>query len=123
MSGYVLIVDDEPDVSSLMEFTIGSMGFDARKASNAKQALEQIDAEPPSLIMLDLVLPDQNGSEILEQLKFNPATASIPVILVSAYADPKKDGGRWPNVVNIMQKSAFGVMEIREAVSSVLGTS
>jgi CheY-like chemotaxis protein len=123
MTGYVLIVDDEPDVTNLIEFTIGSMGYAARKASRGREALALINDEPPSLIMLDLMLPDLNGAEILDQLTVNSQTASIPVILVSAYADPKKDQGRWPNVVNIMQKSAFGVLEIRNAVTQVLGAA
>lgn len=81
--GPILIVDDEEDIRDLLDLHLRREGFQTLLAENALQALEQAKAIP-SLIVLDLMLPDLSGTEVCRRLRADPATASIPVIMLTA---------------------------------------
>ena len=80
----ILAVDDEPNILELLEFNLAASGFNAITASDGEQALAVAGAQHPNLVLLDLMLPDIDGSEVCRRLKSSPATASIPIIMLSA---------------------------------------
>lgn len=80
----VLIVEDEPDIASLVEFHFSREGYPTRTVASGQDALDTVDAEPPGLILLDIMLPDVDGLEVCRKLKRDPATSDIPIIMVSA---------------------------------------
>jgi len=80
----VLLVEDEPDLVRLMEFNLQQAGFETRAVGRASDALRVAQADPPDVILLDLMLPDGSGTEVCRQLKASPATRSVPVIMVTA---------------------------------------
>jgi CheY-like chemotaxis protein len=80
----VLLVEDEPDLVRLMEFNLQQAGFETRAVGRASDALRVALADPPDVILLDLMLPDGSGTEVCRQLKAAPATRSVPVIMVTA---------------------------------------
>jgi two-component system phosphate regulon response regulator PhoB len=84
MDPKVLIVEDEPDVAELIAINLKRNGFLPVKAQNADEAFRCIEGGLPALVLLDIMLPDSSGMEICRQLKSVPATAKIPVIIVSA---------------------------------------
>jgi CheY-like chemotaxis protein len=83
MGNTVLVVDDRPDARYSLGHPLATAGFDVRETATGREALRlarlQVDA-----IVLDLVLPDMNGYDVLRKLKDDPATRSIPVILKTA---------------------------------------
>jgi DNA-binding response OmpR family regulator len=79
----VLVVDDEPDVADLIRDTLRAEGFRAQVAHDGKQALELIRKKRPDLVILDLMMPHLTGFEVLEQLRQEPHTASIPVLILT----------------------------------------
>jgi DNA-binding response OmpR family regulator len=87
----VLVVDDRPDARNSMVGPLAVAGFDVRETATGREALRlarlQIDA-----IVLDLILPDMDGYEVLRGLKADPATSHIPVILKTA--TPRDEGHR-----------------------------
>jgi two-component system phosphate regulon response regulator PhoB len=83
----VLIVDDEPDIREVMRFALESASFTAIEASHADEARKSIMASLPDLILLDWMLPGRSGLELAQQLRQNPKTRSIPIIMVSAKCD------------------------------------
>jgi len=84
----VLIVDDEPDLVMPLEYALSREGFRTRTAANATEALRiATEGEAPSLVLLDLMLPDLPGTEVFRRLRSNPSTAEVPVIMVTARAD------------------------------------
>lgn len=91
----VLVVDDEPDVLVLCEVNLELEGFDVRTASDGVQALEAVAGERPDVILLDVKLPRMDGFTTLERLQADPATADIPVILLTAYAMPSDQIRGW----------------------------
>lgn len=84
MSESILIVDDEPDLLEMVEFNLEKAGFRVLTAATGSQALSVARAERPALILLDLMLPDVQGTEVCRILKSEERTRDIPVIMVTA---------------------------------------
>jgi two-component system phosphate regulon response regulator PhoB len=82
----ILIVDDEPEAVELVEFNLKQAGFEVVAAADGAEALQKARAELPSLIVLDLMLPEIDGLEICRMLRRDPATAAVPIIMVTAKA-------------------------------------
>lgn len=84
MATRVLVVEDEPDIRNLVVFHLEREGFTSRTARTGPEALRQVKTSPPDLILLDLMLPELDGLEVCRRLRGDPATASIPVIMLTA---------------------------------------
>lgn len=82
--GTILIVDDTPDNLNLLSRILADYGYTIRTAATGSRALRSIANELPDLILLDIMLPDLSGYEISKQLKYDTATAHIPIIFISA---------------------------------------
>jgi two-component system phosphate regulon response regulator PhoB len=80
----ILIVEDEKDIVQVLEFALRQAGFDTASAGDAAEALGRIREKQPDLVVLDLMLPDLPGTEICRQLKSNPKTAAMPVMMLTA---------------------------------------
>jgi two-component system phosphate regulon response regulator PhoB len=80
----VLIVDDEKDLRSLLDFNLRKAGYRTVHAANGSEALARASSHHPDLILLDLNLPDLPGTEVCRQLKADPATEAIPIVMLTA---------------------------------------
>jgi diguanylate cyclase (GGDEF)-like protein len=80
----ILIVDDNPDNLRLLAKILESQGYIVRKALNGRMALQGVQRDPPTLILLDINMPEMNGYEVCQKLKASEASAQIPVIFISA---------------------------------------
>ncbi|OGP13045.1 MAG: DNA-binding response regulator [Deltaproteobacteria bacterium GWA2_54_12] len=80
----VLVVDDEPDILNLLEYNLKRSGFQVLLAKDGPEAIEAVKAHRPDLVLLDIMLPDMEGTEVLRSLKSFESTASIPVIMLTA---------------------------------------
>jgi CheY-like chemotaxis protein len=80
----VLVVDDEPDVAKIISINLEMEGYDARVAYNGRQALDEIALKKPDCILLDIMMPEMDGWEVLRILKDDSNTADIPVVVVTA---------------------------------------
>jgi DNA-binding response OmpR family regulator len=85
MSHRILIVDDQPELAGMMADLLGDAGYDTRTAANGREALADVQADPPDLLLLDVQMPELDGFELATMLKADPATATIPIIMVSAH--------------------------------------
>jgi two-component system alkaline phosphatase synthesis response regulator PhoP len=72
--GKVLVVDDEVNITQILEFSIGAEGFDVITAQNGEEAIEKARREQPDLIILDVMMPKIDGYEACRILKANPLT-------------------------------------------------
>ncbi len=82
----ILSVDDERDVTTLVNFHLTRAGFNVVTAASGREALDSIALQCPDLIILDLMLPDIDGFGICEILRRHPETATIPIIILTAWA-------------------------------------
>lgn len=81
----VLIVDDEVNILLSLEFLMQQSGYDVVTASDAESALEKIRNQPPSLVLLDISLPGMSGFDLLEILRSEEPTRSLPIIMLTAH--------------------------------------
>jgi two-component system, sensor histidine kinase and response regulator len=84
----ILVVDDEPDVVSLLERTLRADGFEVLTAFDGIGALDVIMAEKPDLVLLDIMMPMMSGYEVCAQVKSNPQTKDIPIVCLSSAHTP-----------------------------------
>ncbi len=80
----ILVVDDDPELVELLRFNLKRAGFSIGTATNGIDALKKARSLGPDLILLDLMLPDLDGFSVCEILRRDPATASTPIILLTA---------------------------------------
>lgn len=83
----VLVVDDNPDNLSTMRAMLQSRGYQACVVASAEAAEQQIKRRPPDVILLDVMLPGKSGYQLCQELKSNPATRLIPVIIITGLSD------------------------------------
>ena len=83
----ILIVDDEPDVVDLLVFNLQKAGFKTLTARDGPAALQKARNELPALIVLDLMLPGIDGTDVCRQLRADPKTATIPIVMLTAKAE------------------------------------
>ncbi len=86
MRSRILVVDDEPEAVELVEFNLKKAGFDVICATDGAQAVRKARSDRPDLIVLDLMMPEIDGLEVCKILRRDPATARIPIIMLTAKA-------------------------------------
>ncbi len=80
----ILLVDDERDLLSLLDFNLRAAGFETLLATTGEQALSHLRRRIPDIVLLDLMLPDVPGTEVCRQLKSDPRTRHVPVVMLTA---------------------------------------
>ncbi|MBI4789940.1 MAG: response regulator [Chloroflexi bacterium] len=87
----IMMVEDEPDIQSIAKMALEMVGgFKVEIASSGNQALEIVAALAPDLILLDVMMPGLDGPSTLKALRAEPATAAIPVVFMTAKAQPQE---------------------------------
>lgn len=81
----ILLIDDDPDVQTVLRITLQQQGFSVATASQKEEAWRKITEESPSLILLDVLLSGSDGRDLCREIKATPATKDIPVIMFSGH--------------------------------------
>ncbi len=84
MSRSVLVVDDEPNIVLSLEFIMKQAGFEVRVARDGEEALGAIEASPPDLVLLDVMMPNRDGYDVCGTIRANPAWSDIHIIMLTA---------------------------------------
>jgi len=88
-AGRVLIVDDDPDIRTVLELALMHAGFQTIEAHDGMQALELARTEHPDVVLLDVMMPRLDGMSVLRELRTDPRTAHLPVLLLTALSQPE----------------------------------
>jgi DNA-binding response OmpR family regulator len=83
----ILAVDDDASICEFYETTLDMLGYDVRIAANARIAKETILLHRPDLILMDIMMPDQDGISLTRELRNDRKTSDIPILMVSGLAD------------------------------------
>ncbi|MDT3686092.1 MAG: response regulator [Pseudorhodoplanes sp.] len=117
----VLVVDDDADVRSIVKTTVEKTGLKTADAVNGQAALDWLAAhQSPSLILLDLMMPVMDGFEFLERVRKNPATAHVPIVVLTA-KDLTEDERRLINerTLLVLTKGAQPLSSLGSALSAI----
>ena len=116
----ILCVEDDNGIRDLMIYTLNSAGLDAKGLTCGDELFDMLKAEKPKLIMLDIMLPGEDGIKILKRLRSSTATADIPIIMATA------KGTEYDKVIGLdlgaddYLVKPFGMMEMVSRVRAVL---
>lgn len=120
-TGYILVVDDDPDVRMILEDTIREAGYQVKTAAGGREGLRLVHEEQPALVLLDLMMPDLDGFEVLDRLKSDPLTLSIPVVIQTAKSLTPQERERLKRgAIRIIQKGSVPLERLMDELSSTL---
>ncbi len=119
----VLVVDDEADILKLVSENLTIRGYQVREARNGTEALAHLRASLPSLMVLDIKLPDFTGWELLKRIKSDPLIVNgFPILIMTAsITDAYIDHVTYPNVVEILIKP-FSTNKLVTTVKRILSS-
>jgi len=120
MAKRILAVDDEKHILRLVQINLEKAGYEVVTASNGREALEAVAAEKPALIVMDVMMPEMDGLEALQNLKNDPATASIPVVMLTAKAQDADVFQGWQSGADLYLTKPFNPMELLTFVKRIL---
>ena len=112
----ILIVDDSPVTLRAMSLLLRRAGYDVITAATAREGLEQARGVHPAVIVLDVELPDGDGYTVCRELKADPATAAIPVILCTARGEALDEADRAGVEAQAYLPKPFSPSALRELV-------
>lgn len=113
-------VEDNENIRLLIAYALQAKGFTVSLFSNGLDFESSLSSEAPDLVLLDLMLPGKNGMEILKDLKQNPATREIPVIIMTAKTSESDIVKGLDSGADDYVKKPFGVLELISRIRSVL---
>ena len=119
MAKKILVVDDEKHIVRLVEVNLQRAGYEVVVAYDGVQALDVVKREKPDMIVLDVMMPRMNGFEVLKNLKANPETQEIPVIMLTAKAQDADIFKGWQSGVDSYLTKPFNPMELLTFVKRI----
>jgi PAS domain S-box-containing protein len=117
----VLVVDDDADVSLLCRLHLHQEGFDVLAAGDGTQALAMARHHAPAVVVLDFMLPDVDGLSVLAQMRADPVTAEIPVVMLTARTEKHDQEAAWEAGVSDYLTKPFEAERLIKAVRDAMG--
>lgn len=120
MARSVLVVDDEPNIVLSLEFLMRQAGYAVRVARDGEAALEAIRAEPPELILLDVMMPKRDGFDVCQTVRANPDWRNVKIVLLTAKGrDIEREKGMALGADDYITKP-FSTREVVQRVKQLL---
>jgi two-component system phosphate regulon response regulator PhoB len=117
----ILVCDDDSHIRNIIDFGLAAEGFVVQVAGDGTEALTMAQADPPDLVILDVMMPGSDGLEVCQQLKQDPRTSHLPVLLLTARAGKgDRDRGLAAGADDYITKP-FSPQRLVEKVQGVLG--
>ncbi len=120
MPKHILIADDEPAIARTLQIHLESKGYEVSVALDGREALQQLDARRPDLIILDVSMPYASGFEVLEIIRDSPDTRNIPVIIVTAKASDPDIVQGWRSGADCYLTKPIDTIELMTFIERIL---
>ncbi|KAA3648028.1 MAG: response regulator [Chloroflexi bacterium] len=114
-----LIIDDDKTNRQLFARVIESYGYQVLAITNGAEAISVLDSRDVHIVLLDVMMPDENGFEICRQIKDKPETADIPVILMTALFDPQSRSEARLAGANAFFSKPFDMDELKRTMQNL----
>lgn len=121
MAETILIVDDDPDILELLKMNLEPEGYDIQMANGGESAVQSACANPPDLILLDVMMPHKDGFQVIEELKNIENTKNVPIILVTARGQTEDKVLGLDTGADDYITKPFDLREVTARVEAVLG--
>ncbi len=119
----ILLIDDEPEVQDLLTLFLKIRGYDGYLAKNGAEGIEMAPKILPDLILLDIMMPKVDGFRVQQALKENPSTQKIPIIFITAKAEPENAEKAIMAGARAYIEKPFDLEQLTQTIQSVLGHS
>lgn len=116
----VLVVDDEPDVLLLCRVNLEFEGYDVVEASDGERAMEQVRAERPDIVLLDVMMPKMDGWQVLAAIKDDPELKDIPVVMLTAKVQDQDQIRGWSSGAAEYITKPFSPLALSQVLQDVL---
>ena len=122
MAHSVLVVEDEPHILLSLEVLLDKAGFDVRAAHDGDAALDEVAARPPSVMLLDVMLPKRDGYAVCEAVRANPALDDVHIVMLTAKGrETDRARGLAAGADEFITKP-FSTRELIERMKAIVGT-
>ena len=118
----ILVCDDERHIVRLIQVNLERQGYQVITAFDGKEGLEKVRAEKPDLCVLDVMMPYMDGFEVLQNLRKNPSTRELPVIMLTAKAQDADVFRGWQSGVDCYLTKPFNPMELISFVKRIFSS-
>ena len=117
----ILVVDDEDDILNFLELVLQEKGYEVLTANGGQEALTRAQMAKPDLVLLDIMMPQMDGWEVLKLLRVDDDTAKVPVAMLSARTDAQdRVQGLQEGAVDYIFKP-FSLQDLLNKIESILG--
>ena len=116
----VLLVDDDPVIHIIAREYLCAMGYEVKLAENGSQALHLSNEDCPDIFILDMIMPDMSGLDVLEHLKADPARKNVPVIILSADIATAEQASKNKAQPNLFLQKPFKGKDLVQAITNLL---
>ena len=120
-SGRILVVDEEPHIRRVLSEILGSRGYEVMMASGRNQGLDELGTEDVDLVILDLMMPDTNGLDILSKIRTDPRRADTPVIILTAKGQDADREAALAGGANDFLTKPFSPKKLIARIQEILG--
>ncbi|MEO5510455.1 MAG: response regulator, partial [Longimicrobiales bacterium] len=121
-TGTVLVVDDDPVARALLRRHIEEQGLNVAEATNGREAIEALESSIPQLMLLDLMMPEMDGFEVVSRMRTVPAWRDVPVVVVTAKDLSAEDRTRLSGTVErVFKKDAFDRESLLDQLNALVG--
>lgn len=122
MAKKILLIDDDPLIVRMYQRVFGFSGIDVTTSLSPTDGLAQVATVKPDLILLDIMMPEMDGLEVLRRLKSDDATKAIPVIMLTNLSDEARNKQAMKlGAMSVMIKSDYSPKQVVEKVTGSLG--
>lgn len=119
----ILVVDDDPEIVNLLKLRFSKRGYRVVTAADGNAAITQAAAERPALVVLDVMMPQKSGWEVARELRQNPATEAIKIVMLTAIGKDMNEMTAPLYGVDAHLDKPFEFSELESTVAGLLGES
>lgn len=116
----VLVVDDDPEIRKLLSASMERLGFEVSQASDGRSAIKKLAEKRPTLLCVDLMLPESSGYDVCEHVQKSTGLQGLPIIMVSARTMPEDRAQAEELGVRAYLAKPFTQLELKQAVATAL---
>jgi len=115
-ASYLLVVDDDPQITTLLRIVLGRVGWHVRESHSGTQALDMARQRRPDAVLVDLWMPDMTGADVVQEMVTEPGLAEVPVIVTTGDTEAPEVSGAFATLTK-----PFSVEQLYHTIRAAIG--